>query len=111
MSGDSGVGRTICSCGREVETRDHGFWSGLANVVLLPLLTLGLYTLAVFAGLKLYPDHPAVGLVALLLPAVSLAATSLIQLVRGHRWWCLARRALGWWLWWPGAVLSALAFA
>ncbi|MCK0110797.1 hypothetical protein MWU75_01395 [Ornithinimicrobium sp. F0845] len=109
--GRIGVGRALCPCGREVDTRHHGFWSGVANFVLIPVLTLGLYTLVVFIGLELYPGRPVGGLVIMLLPVVSLVVTTLVHLLRGHRWGCLARRAVGWWLWWPGGVLSALAFA
>lgn len=103
-------GEQWCPCGRIVPKTRRGFWSGLANYVLIPLFTLLLYVLAVLAGLKLAPEFPVLGVVVLNLPVLSLLVTTGVQLTRGHRGGCLMMRSFGWWLWWPGGTVTALAF-
>lgn len=103
-------GEKWCPCGRVVPEIHRGFWSGLANYVLIPAFTLGLYLLAVLAGLKLAPDLPVLGVLVLNLPVISLLITTAAQFGRGHRGGCLMVRSFGWWLWWPGGVVLALAF-
>lgn len=103
-------GEKLCPCGRVVPDADRGFWSGLANYVLIPAFTVGLYVLAVLTGLKLAPDFPVLGVVVLNLPVISLLITTAVQFSRGHRGGCLMVRSFGWWLWWPGGTVAALAF-
>ncbi|WP_109471758.1 hypothetical protein [Ornithinimicrobium cavernae] len=106
-----GVGKRLCPCGREVPTHAHGFWWRLGNYVIIPALTLGLYTLAVLVGVALAADQPVAALVIGLLPVLSLVVTTVIQLAGGHRWLCLVQRSVGWWLWWPGGVFAAIALS
>lgn len=103
-------GERLCPCGRVVPDPQRGFWSGLANYGVIPLFTLALYALAVLAGLKLAQTSPALGVVVLNLPVISLVTTTAVQAVRGHRGGCLMVRSFGWWLWWPGGAVTALAF-
>ena len=103
-------GEKWCPCGRVVPDTRRGFWSGLTNYVLIPVFTLLLYLLAVLAGLKLSPGTPVLGVVVLNLPVLSLLITTGVQFIHGHRGGCLMVRAFGWWLWWPGGTVTALAF-
>lgn len=110
VSPEPGRGERYCPCGRIVGEPKRGFWLRLGNYVLIPLFTLLLYGLAVLAGLRLQPEWPVLGVVVLNLPVISLLVTTAVQAVRGHRGTCLLTRAFGWWLWWPGGTISALAF-
>jgi hypothetical protein len=103
------LGEKLCPCGRAVENPDRGWWSRLGHYVALPLVTLAIYALVVAVGVALMGDMPAIGWVVMLIPLFSLLGTFAAMVGHGHRGWCLLRRSLGRWLWWPGMLATVFA--
>lgn len=97
-----------CPCSVTVDLDPRGGLVRGLLVWILPLVTLGLYLLAVLAGRQLWDVSVVAGVLVLLVPLLSFLATLAVQAAAGHRDGCLLRRTIRWWLTWPGATLLAL---
>lgn len=98
-----------CPCDSTVLRPREGFWARLWWYALLPLITLGIYAVIVLIGAALAQSYAPAGVVVMLLPVLSLLIVLITMLVFRHRGWCLVRRTVAWWFWWPGTLLVILA--
>lgn len=98
-----------CPCGSTVLRPHAGFWRGLWWYFLLPVITLAIYALMVLVGAELAQGAPAIGMAFLLVPVISVVIVLITMLIFRHRGWCLLRRTVAWWFWWPGTVLLIVA--
>lgn len=98
-----------CPCGSTVLRPHAGFWRRLWWYFLLPLITLAIYALVLFIGVAATETSAAAGAVVALLPVLSLVICLIVMLAFRHRGWCLVRRTVAWWFWWPGTLLIILA--
>lgn len=98
-----------CPCGSTVLRPHTGFWRRLWWYFLLPVITLGIYALIALIGAAAAQDYAAVGVAIALLPVLSAVIVWITLRVFRHRGWCLVRRTVAWWFWWPGTLLVLLA--
>lgn len=98
-----------CPCGSTVLRPRARFWGRLWWYALLPLITLAIYALIVLIAAAASESSVAAAWVVGLLPVLALVLSLVTMLIFRHRGWCLARRTIAWWFWWPGILLAVVA--
>ncbi len=95
-----------CPCGSTVLRPREGFWGRFWWYGLLPLITLAIYAVVFLIGVAAAESYPLIGIAICLLLVLSLILSLITMLVFRHRGWCLVRRTIAWWFWWPGILLA-----